>query len=57
MTDRFTVISLNNRSNVHINAILCKILWYPNDTTKDAKGKKHRRNVGDESEDSSEEGI
>ena len=28
MTDKMTVISLNNRSNVHINNILCKILWY-----------------------------
>ncbi|MEI6820890.1 MAG: serine hydrolase domain-containing protein [Bacteroidota bacterium] len=57
MTDRFTVISLNNRSNVHINSILCKILWYPYDDTKDAKGKKHKRNAMDENEDSSEEGL
>jgi CubicO group peptidase (beta-lactamase class C family) len=28
MTDKITVISLNNRSNVHINNILCQILWY-----------------------------
>jgi CubicO group peptidase (beta-lactamase class C family) len=28
MSDKITVISLNNRSNVHINNILCKILWY-----------------------------
>lgn len=28
MSDKMTVISLNNRSNVHINNILCKILWY-----------------------------
>jgi len=37
MTDQITVISLNNRSNVHINSILCKILWYGNnDKTSDA---------------------
>jgi CubicO group peptidase (beta-lactamase class C family) len=28
LTDKMTVISLNNRSNVHINNILCQILWY-----------------------------
>ncbi|MCX6232127.1 MAG: serine hydrolase [Bacteroidetes bacterium] len=28
MTDKIAVISLNNRSNVHINNILCQILWY-----------------------------
>lgn len=28
MTDQVAIISLNNRSNIHINSILCKILWY-----------------------------
>ncbi len=57
LSDKLTIISLNNRSNVHINTILCKILWYPYDDTKTSKGKKHKRNTLDESEDNSEEGL
>jgi CubicO group peptidase (beta-lactamase class C family) len=36
MTDKIAVISLNNRSNVHINNILCQILWY-GDRSKDVR--------------------
>lgn len=43
LTDKMTVISLNNRSNVHINNILCQILWYD----KQAK----REDVSEESEE------
>ena len=35
MSDKITVISLNNRSNVHINNILCKILWYGEQSQKE----------------------
>lgn len=28
MNEQITIISLNNRSNVHINHLLCQILWY-----------------------------
>ncbi len=28
MNEQITIISLNNRSNIHINHLLCQILWY-----------------------------
>lgn len=33
LTDQVAIISLNNRSNIHINSVLCKILWYGENQT------------------------